>query len=114
MFEHFLHHLHLRHRVHDHGAEHPFPSRQAGISLLDHFMIFAAPLAPLLGFSQAAKIWESQDVTNLFAALWFFSLFMNVMWMMYSFVHRAWPLFLNSFLNMLVNGAIVTAIILYS
>ncbi len=114
MFEHHLHHLHLRHRANTHGTEHPFPSKKVGIRWLDHIMVFAAPIAPILGFSQAWKIWQAGDVSTLFAAVWFFSLFMNFMWITYAFVHKAWPLMINSFLYMLVNGSIVAAIIYFS
>lgn len=114
MFDHLIHHLHFRHRASQPGVTHPFPSKKKEIWVLDHFMLLAAPITPLLGLSQAHKIWESGEVANLFAAVWFFSVFMSLMWIIYSAIHKAWPLLINGFLNLLVNAAVSAAIIYYS
>ncbi|MEK7601323.1 MAG: hypothetical protein AAB480_02225 [Patescibacteria group bacterium] len=81
-----LHHLHLRKRG-AHGTE-PFPSKKAGIRLLDHVALAAGIIGPAMTLPQIYQIFHFHNATGVSVLSWAAFAILDIPFILYALVHR--------------------------
>lgn len=79
----------------------------------DYLMYGVAILAPLAALPQVIAIFATQRVDGLVLSSWLLMTIINVLWIVYGFVHRTFPVWINALLWFLLNGAVAVGIMLY-
>lgn len=108
---HPVHHLHKRKRIHH--KEEAFPHPEPFKRFLDHAIYLIGIGAPLMGSTQAHKIWTEQTALGVSITMFGFNLFANIFWLTYGIVHQEKPIIIMYTLWFLVNLAIVSGIVMY-
>lgn len=108
---HPVHHLHKRKRIHHKQEQypHPHPFKR----FLDHAIYVIGIVAPLIGGTQAYKIWSEQTAAGVSLTMFAFNLFANIFWLCYGIIHRERPIIIMYILWFLVNLSIVSGTLLY-
>ncbi|OGC87469.1 hypothetical protein A3C20_02355 [Candidatus Kaiserbacteria bacterium RIFCSPHIGHO2_02_FULL_55_25] len=81
-----LHHLHLRKRG-AHNTE-PFPSKNAGIRLLDNVATAAGVIGPVMALPQIYQIYFLHNAAGVSALSWTAFGILNIPFILYGFVHK--------------------------
>ncbi len=107
-----LHHLHLRKRRHIDKQPYPHPDQFK--HFVDHAIYIIGVLAPLMGGTQAYKIWSEKTAAGVALPFFAFNIFANIFWLTYGILHREKPIIIMYSLWLIVNIFIVVGTILYS
>jgi len=80
----------------------------------DYVVYFFMIATPLFELPQLLTIFRNRDATNISLATWAFFCVDNIVWMMYGYRKKEWPLFFTSALYCVMEVGIVIGIVLYS
>jgi len=106
-----FHHMRARAR-HTRGLE-PFPATNAWKRSLDYLMYAVGILAPLALLPQILQIYESKSAEGLSLSTWVLLALFNLLWVLYSMVHKDKQLFIATAFMVAFHLAIVVGILLY-
>lgn len=81
---------------------------------MDHSIYIIGIMAPLMGGTQALKIWTEQTAAGVSLQFFAFNIFANVFWLTYGILHKEKPLIMMYTLWFVVNVSIVAGTITYS
>ena len=107
-----LHHLHLRKRAHIKNQPYPHPDNFK--RFMDHSIYLIGILAPLMGGTQALKIWTEKTADGIAIQFFAFNVFANIFWLTYGVLHKEKPIIMMYSLWLVVNISIVTGTVIYS
>lgn len=97
------------------GVRHVSKRRKAGfkhgLDLLIYPVAIAAPLALL---PQVIQVFKTQDASSLSLPTWLILGILNLVWLLYGFVHRDKPIMLTNAILAVLNFVIVAGIMLYA
>lgn len=97
------------------GVRHISRRRKAGLKhALDILIYPVAIAAPLALLPQVLHVYQTKDVGSLSFPTWFILGFLNLVWLVYGFVHKDKPIMLTNAMLAVLNFAIVVGIILYA
>lgn len=112
-----IHHIHKRKRIHQkcfHKKKYePYPHPDRLRYFVDHAVYAISILAPVVGSSQAIKIWREQTAAGVSGIMFGFNIFANIVLLTYGILHKDKPIIIMYILWLLVNISIVAGIILY-
>lgn len=112
-----IHHIEKRKRVHRRRIQkkkyqpypHPNPIKRA----VDHAVYGISVVAPIVGSSQAIKIWTEQTAAGVSEIMFGFNIIANIVLLTYGFLHRATPIVVMYSLWLVVNIFVVAGILMY-
>ncbi len=91
----------------------PFPSAQGLRRFFDYLMYTVGVLAPLALLPQVTQLYAHKDAAGLSLVTWTLLGSINVLWVIYAALHRAYPILLANIGMALLNFTIVLGIFLY-
>lgn len=106
-----LHHLHLRKRG-AHGTE-PFPSKKAGIRLLDHVALAAGIIGPAMTLPQIYQIFHFHNATGVSVLSWAAFAILDIPFIIYGLVHKDRLITITYILWLVANLAVAFGSIFY-
>ena len=106
------HHLDLRQRASRTLA--PYPHPDALKRGLDRVMMVVAIAGPLATLPQVYQVYATKDAIGLSPITWGLWTLLSMLWCFYGYVHKEWPIMVSNVIYIILQGAIVTAIVLYS
>ncbi len=80
----------------------------------DYVIYFFSIVAPLFEIPQLWEILVNKSAENVAIVTWAFYLVDNIVWIIYGFKRKDWPIIISSSLYLIIEGAIVVGILLYS
>jgi uncharacterized protein with PQ loop repeat len=80
----------------------------------DYVVYFFMVATPLFELPQLLAIYGKRDAENVSLATWAFFCVDNLVWMIYGWRKKEWPVFFTSALYCIMEVAIVIGIVLYS
>lgn len=106
-----LHHVHIRKRVHRNLEKYPHPKKfKRG---LDRFIIFFAPVAPLMTVPQIFDIWKSGDASGVSSVSWSMYTINSIVWLLYGVAHKEKILIYTYILWIIANLTVVIGSLIY-
>src|SRR3989338_7497972 len=88
------------------------PTRTSVIkTALDVIIYPVAIAAPLALLPQVIQVYKTQDVSSLSLPTWLILGILNIVWLLYGFVHRDKPIMLTNAILAVLNFVIVAAIL---
>jgi uncharacterized protein with PQ loop repeat len=112
-----IHHIDKRKRVHGRRIlkkkYQPYPHPDRVKYFLDHAIYVIGILAPVVGSSQAIKIWTEQTAEGVSIIMFGFNLITDVVLLAYGIVHKTTPIVIMYVLWLIVNMSIVAGIFMY-
>jgi len=81
---------------------------------MDHSIYLIGILAPLMGGTQALKIWTEKTADGIAIQFFAFNVFANIFWLTYGVLHKEKPIIMMYSLWLVVNISIVTGTVIYS
>jgi uncharacterized protein with PQ loop repeat len=106
-----LHHLHVRQRLYRRLEKFPHPNFFK--RTLDRLMYFVALVSPAALVPQVWQVYATQDVAGLAISSWALLFTINMLWTIYSIVHREWPLFIATSSMGILDATLIMGIFLY-
>lgn len=97
------------------GVRHVSRRRRAGIKHAFDLLIYpVAVAAPLALLPQVIQVYKTQDTGSLALPTWLVLGTLNLVWLIYGFVHRDKPIMLTNIMLACMNFAVVFGIYLYN
>jgi MtN3 and saliva related transmembrane protein len=106
------HHLHLRKRLHERLE--PFPHPDALKRGLDKVMFFIAIAGPLATLPQVYQVFMTKDAKGLSLITWLVWTALSCLWALYGYLHKEVPILVSNIIYIVLQSAVVIAIIMYS
>lgn len=104
---------HIRRRAWLAKGLEPFPSKNTLRRILDYIMYAAGLLAPLAILPQILEIYGTKSSAGVSLTTWLLLMVSNVLWVLYSYIHRDRQLLLATSLMVISHLAVVIGILLY-
>lgn len=112
-----IHHIHKRKRIHQKRflkkKYEPYPHPNQARYIVDHAVYVISILAPVVGSSQAIKIWREQTAAGVSAIMFGFNIFANLVLLSYGILHKEKPIIIMYILWLMVNISVVAGIVFY-
>lgn len=108
-----LHHLHARHRAAKKRHESPYPHPVKWKRTLDRVMYVVAIITPLLLLPQVYELYTSHDAAGLNLLTWSLLAAVKLLWVLYGIAHRAYPILISNLIFTVIDGLIISGIILF-
>ena len=105
------HHFHLRKRI-SKNLE-PFPATSSWKRLLDRAVFAAGVIGPLMTIPQILDIYTTQNATGVSITSWSAFALLDIIWLIYGFVHREIPIILTYILWFIFNSLVVLGTLMY-
>jgi len=102
-----LGHLHLYWR------RPPAPPHRPGLRFLDGVAFVNGFVGPLTSLPQVHMIVTTHQTAGVSLLTWSLFVVSAVLWFAYSIVHRAWPVMISAVLSIVVESAVIVAVLLY-
>ena len=106
------HHLSLRKRMHERLE--PYPHPDAFKRFLDKIMMGVALIGPLATLPQVYQVFMTQDTKGLALVTWTVWVLLSCVWLVYGLLHKEMPIVLSNLIYIVLQGAVVSAILLYN
>ncbi len=106
------HHLSLRKRMHERLE--PYPHPDAFKRFLDKIMMGVALIGPLATLPQVYQVFMTQDTKGLSLVTWTVWVLLSCVWLVYGLLHKEMPIVLSNLIYIILQGAVVVAILLYN
>jgi MtN3 and saliva related transmembrane protein len=106
------HHLNLRKRIFK--KLEPYPHPESLKRLLDKTMVFIAVVGPLATLPQVFQVFSTQDAKGLSLITWSLWTVLSFLWCIYGAVHKETPIVVSNAIYIVLQGAVIVAIFLYS
>ncbi len=106
------HHLSLRKRMHERLE--PYPHPDAFKRFLDKIMMGVALIGPLATIPQVYPVFMTQDTKGLSLVTWTVWVLLSCVWLVYGLLHKEMPIVLSNIIYIILQGAVVVAILLYN
>jgi uncharacterized protein with PQ loop repeat len=106
------HHLSLRKRMHERLE--PYPHPDAFKRFLDKIMMGVALIGPLATLPQVYQVFMTQDTKGLSLVTWTVWVLLSCIWLVYGILHKELPIALSNFIYIVLQGAVVVAILIYN
>ena len=106
------HHLSLRKRIHERLE--PYPHPDAFKRFLDKIMMGVALIGPLATLPQVYQVFMTQDTKGLSLVTWTVWVLLSCVWLVYGLLHKEMPIVLSNLIYIVLQGAVVSAILLYN
>ncbi len=106
------HHLSLRKRMHERLE--PYPHPDAFKRFLDKIMMGVALIGPLATLPQVYQVFMTQDTKGLSLVTWTVWVLLSCVWLVYGLLHKEMPIVLSNLIYIVLQGAVVSAILLYN
>ncbi len=106
------HHLNLRKRIFE-KFEH-YPNPDALKRFLDKIMLGVALIGPLATLPQVYQVFMTQDAKGLSIFTWTVWTVFSIIWLLYGMLHKETPIVLSNLISIVLQSAVVVAILLYS
>jgi uncharacterized protein with PQ loop repeat len=97
-----------------HEAAHKHLRKKRKKQPFDYVVLFFTVATPLFELPQSYTIFSTKDASGVSLATWGFFLMASIVFATYSFREKIRPWFITSILFALIEGSIVTGIIMYS
>ncbi|HVY01901.1 MAG TPA: hypothetical protein VHA12_04020 [Candidatus Nanoarchaeia archaeon] len=107
-----MHHISVRKRIHERNEVYPHP--QIFKRIIDKTVYFIGLFAVLISIPQLWQIWHYQDASGVSVITWGSYLFIELIWIMYGFLHRIKPIIFAYFAIFVVDLFIVIGTLIYS
>lgn len=98
---------------HHHIKKHTHKRENNLIILMDKLMYVIALIAPVMTIPQLVGV-MNHHVAGVSLATWGAYAFVSALWLLYGILHKDKPLILTQFLLLILDGAIVIFVLLYS
>jgi uncharacterized protein with PQ loop repeat len=110
-----LGHLHLHwHRQITRGrAAGPPLARGPGLRFLDGVAFVNGFVGPLTSLPQVHMIITTHQTAGVSLLTWWLFVASAMLWLVYSIVHRAWPVMISAILSIVVELAVIAAVLVY-
>jgi uncharacterized protein with PQ loop repeat len=112
-----IHHIDKRRRIHNTSPlkkqYQPYPHPSKTGHALDGAVYLVGIMAPLVGSSQAIKIWTEHTASGVSLIMFGFNIVADIVLLAYGILHKATPIVLMYILWLIVNITIVAGIIVY-
>lgn len=105
------HHLQTRRQIYK--KLEPYPHPNAFKRYFDYLMYVVGLLGPLALFPQVIEVFSSHSVAGLSLLTWVLLACINVMWLFYGVLHRAYPIVVANMGMAVLNVSIVIGILMY-
>ncbi|MCI0597477.1 hypothetical protein L0Y34_00145 [Candidatus Parcubacteria bacterium] len=107
-------HLHLRKRAQGKKKKlAPYPHPNPFIRLFDKAMFVFALLGPAAILPQVYEIFVTKNVSGLSLSMWVIWQVLAIAWVLYGFIHRAWPILIAQGAYFILQGIVIIAILAY-
>lgn len=83
------------------------------VAAIDKAMNVVAVIHPMTALPQIFQIYATKDVTGVSLLTWILFMFIGVVFLAYGILHKIKPLIILQLLWFIVDGAVVTGILLY-
>lgn len=97
----------------DHFHEQIKTIKQSRRTTLDYMVYFFTFATPLLEIPQAVEIYNSRSAQDVSLWTWGFFCLDNLVWLVYAWKRKLWPVFITSMLFEIVEVSILVGILLY-
>lgn len=94
-----------------HFHKHHFSKKEK--SSIDRAMMVVAIIHPLTALPQAFEIYANQSAENVSLVTWLSFMAIGVVFTLYAIIHRLKPMLFNQIIWFIVDGLVVTGILLY-
>lgn len=92
-----------------------FPTKRSVAKIALDLLIYPAAIAaPLALLPQALALYETHDAAGLVLSTWVVLGLLNVLWLVYGWVHGERPIMLTNAALMVLNFAIALGVLLYA
>lgn len=107
-----LHHAHLKKHLYKkiEGA----PNRESLKRTLDKMMVGIALIGPLATIPQVFQLYHTKDAQGLSIETWVLWTILSGVWCVYGYLHRETPIALSNIIYVILQGAVVIGILLYT
>lgn len=82
-------------------------------AVIDRLMMVAAVVHPLTTIPQVVKIYATHQAQSLSIATWFMYCIIGAIFLAYAVVHKIRPLIFNQVIWFIMDGLVLTGILLY-
>ena len=112
-----MHHIHKRKRIHQKRFQkkkyQPYPHPNGLKRIVDHLIYGVSVFVPAMTAIQAVKIWTEKDASGISLYTWGGFALANIIWILYGFVHKEYPIILMYILLFIFHVSIVIGTLLY-
>ena len=81
---------------------------------LDKVMVVVAIVGPLATLPQVFQVFSTRDVEGLSMTTWLAWVLLSVIWALYGLVHKEMPIVVSNIIYVILQGAVVLAIVMYN
>ena len=106
-----FHHLHLRKRIYKNLE--PYPHGDVFKKFFDKLMYVVALLVPLIPLPQVWEVLVNKNVQGVAVSSWFFFGVVDILWLIYGFIHKEPPIYISNFIITILNFVVVIGVLLY-
>ena len=105
------HHKHLRKRIIKHKEK--FPHQNKYKAFMDKIIFVVGVAGPIMTLPQLYQIWYYQNATGVSLISWFSYLVIATLWLIYSIMHKEWPLIVTNLAWIIIEIPLLIGIILF-
>lgn len=92
----------------------PYPNPDAFKRFLDKIMMGVALIGPLATLPQVYQVFMTQDTKGLSLVTWTVWVLLSCVWLVYGLLHKEMPIVLSNLIYIILQGAVVVAILMYN
>lgn len=106
-------HLHWLRQIRQGRTVEPLLAYEPGLRFLDGVAFVNGFVGPLTALPQLHMIITTHQTAGVSLLTWWLFVASAALWLVYSVVHRAWPVMISAVLSIVVELAVIVAILVY-
>ena len=106
-------HLHWHRQLRQARTAEPPLAHGPGLRFLDGVAFVNGFVGPLTSLPQLHMIMTTHQTAGVSLLTWWLFLASAALWLVYSVLHRAWPVLISAVLSMVVELAVIAAVLAY-
>lgn len=106
-------HLHWQRQIRQGRPPEPPVAYRPGLRFLDGVAFVNGFVGPLTSLPQLHIIITTHETAGVSLLTWWLFVASAALWLVYSVVHRAWPVLISAALSIVVELAVIAAVLVY-